>query len=165
MQAVASTLYQSSHHYIDGIHGERKGKLNAYYRQWCRHFPIRIPPFEPRTKLETLFADSKASYKVVEAQKQSANNWILDVTWTLARNISTLSRSGCVNKRGSSSRVLKHQIKVSLKDDRQAHTAMKGAALEHPWAMENYRMQHQLKGWYRDAEDRAPQPCCQAVEK
>jgi hypothetical protein len=154
--------HSTDHRAIVATFTPGKQRRMQQYRKRFERFPLR--PTAPLTEEETLFEELKESCDPIPARKRPPNAWISDATWDLVDRRARLDRSGKLTQQ--SSRQLGRQIKASLKTDRAARAAkaasnveshLNSGLLEEAW--------RELKGWYRIAEDKAPKPCYESLQK
>ena len=137
-------------------------KMATYRRRHCR-FPLRLP-VGPRTQMEAVFEELKASVEVPPPRQRPANRWISDRTWNLVDRRAQLRRFGRLDQ--AESRRLGRQIHASLKTDRRQRAEAAAAEIEgHLAAGELQEAWNVAKRWYRMVEDRAPKPCYESMAK
>jgi len=162
-------LRQPRHHGTDHraviakLYGGAEGKMKAY-RQKRTTLPLRLPNGGPRTEMESIFEQLRESCEPPPARKRPANAWILETTWALVDHRAQMANGGRLTRRGY--RKLSRKVRASLKRDRQKRAHEAGTTMEsHLESGELQEAWRVLKGWYRMAEDKAPQPCFATMEK
>ena len=137
--------------------------MAGYTRKRCR-FPVRLPKKGPRTHAEQIFEELKATCEPTPSRERVENSWIQPDTWRLIDARAALRKEGKLAQRAL--RTHNRRVTASLKHDRKKRAADVGDAMMEKLAggemQEAWRM---LKGWYRQAEDRAPKPCYDTMAK
>jgi hypothetical protein len=143
-----------------------KLKENRKYLMGRKRFPLRIPTARPLKKPESLFEDLRLSAEKQETEKRRVASWISAETWGLVDTRTSLRRE--VNHDRAAIRCLDRAVKASLKADRKRRVEVAGANVEAFLMADPPDLQaawNAMKGWYRDAGDRAPPPARSTLEK
>ena len=156
-------FHNSDHRALVGyLRRGRRRKLQLYRRR-RRRFPLQLAP-GPRTELESLFEELKATVEIPKPRERKENEWVSERTWALIDHRAQLARRGQLSHRGG--RALKRQIWASLRQDRQDRAARVGAIIEQELLGGNVQEAFRnLRGWHRDATSTAPRPCFQTMER
>jgi len=114
--------------------------------------------------MESIFEELRESCVPPPARKRSGNAWISETTWALVDHRVQMANGGRLTRRGYHK--LSRKVRASLKRDRQKRAHEAGTTMEsHLESGELQEAWRTLKGWYRMAEDKAPQPCFATMEK
>ena len=164
--SVKEPRHDSDHRMIVGVLSCDKLKENKRCIMSQQRYPLKAPTGDNRTELDIIFAELKERIPKVGPRELKRNAWISEGTWQLIDQRIALRRQ----RRGDQQmcRGLGRRIKASLKEDRRRRAAEAGEQIE---ACINHRNPDWkeawgiLKGWYRDASDRAPPPARATIEK
>ena len=120
--------------------------------------PVQPPEAGERTEDEELFARLAATIEKPEKRDRAVSSWIRPGTWALVDRRASLRKQGTLTR--WEGRKLGREIKRALKADRIERARRAGEAammlLAGGEAKEAWRT---VRGWYRQAEGRAPKPC------
>ena len=112
--------------------------------------------------METKFEALQSKCEPPTPRARPKNSWISSDTWKLVDTRAMHRKRNTLPKQHA--RDLGRQIVASLKEDRRQRAADAASKVESLLAAgdvkEGWRT---IKGWYRDAEDRAPKPCYTAM--
>ena len=125
---------------------------------------MKLPRFGPRSEMESQFAELQDAIVPPPARERPENQWISEQTWALIDNRARLRREGRLLQRAGGG--MGRQINAALKGDRKQRADNIATDISHHLhegdVVEALRC---VKGWYRVAEDRAPKPCHESMEK
>eukprot|EP00957_Ditylum_brightwellii_P112015 8541747-Ditylum_brightwellii.AAC.1 len=98
------------------------------YRQRHHQFPIRLPPFGPRTEAESTFEGLKVAVAKPPVRKRPAKAWISPTTWSLINTQAMMQQSKQLPQ--ARRQVLTQQIRALLKEDQKQRAANVASEIE-----------------------------------
>jgi exonuclease III len=158
--------FDSDHYMVLGKIRSAKLNENRAYMRGRKSFPLRIPSARPLKKAECLFEDLRLSAEKQETETRRVASWISAETWGLVDTRTALRRDVLHDR--AAIRCLNRAVKASLKADRKRRVEVAGDKVESFLKADPPDLQaawNAMKGWYRDAGDRAPPPARSTLKK
>jgi hypothetical protein len=158
--------FDSDHYMILGKIRSAKLKKNGAYLRKRKRFSLRIPSARPLKSAESLFEYLQLSVEKQETETRRVASWISAETWGLVDTRTALRRE--VNPDRAAIRCLNRAVEASLKADRKRRIEVAGDKVESILMVDPPDLQaawNAMKGWYREAGDRAPPPARSTLEK
>jgi hypothetical protein len=140
-------------------------KVNRKYLRGRQRCPLKVSE-RPLNKAAAVFEELQLSVERKECAVRRQVSWISSETWKMIDSRVAMRRLEGHDR--AAIRRLTRRIQASLKVDRKRRVTIAGEKVEALLAQETPDLQgawNALKGWYREAGDRAPPPSRDTLEK
>jgi hypothetical protein len=155
--SVWMPCYYSDHcTLVTVIHAGGGEELKQYHRRTQR-FPISLPR-GPWKQLDAEYEELQQDVVRPPLRERPANSWITTEMWKLVDHCAMLRMKGMLSQ--TAARGLGRQVKAQLAADCIKRTKNTASTIKGCLTVGDFvEAWHNLKGWYRLVEDRAPKAC------
>jgi hypothetical protein len=149
--------YYSDHCALVAVIHAGGGEELKWYHQRTQQFPISLPR-GPRKQLDAEYEELQRDVVHPPLREHPANSWITTETWKLIDHYAMLRRKGMLSQAAACG--LGRQVKAQFAADHIKCAKNTALTIEGCLAVGDFvEAWHNLKGWYRLVEDRAPKAC------